>query len=312
MNHFFYVFVYSVVGVIAVFVCSLFFEGIDRKLAARMQNRIGPPIIQPFFDFWKLCHKERIIPAAASPLFKLMPYLTVGFAFLGSILIVNAASFDMRVSGDLIIIVYLLAMPTLMLALGGYASGNPYGAMGASRSLLLLFAYKIPMITAVFLIAFKIGTFSLSEIIQFQNERGLPLLFTYPSIFFAGILYLVSIPAVVGVVPFDIAEAKTEIIYGSLIEYSGLYLALMRLSKSILCFALLYLASLLLFTFTLASQPIFQVFFSFVFALVLLVVTISIPRNLFARIKINQAYRFFRNISIILTTISIIFILVGY
>ncbi|MBE0512770.1 NADH-quinone oxidoreductase subunit H, partial [Candidatus Bathyarchaeota archaeon] len=114
---------------------SLLFEGIDRKLHARMQNRIGPPVIQPFYDFVKLFGKERIVPeSAASLIFTTVPVIAAICAVLGGMIPLITALFRVSLVGDLILILYLLTMPSLMIILGGSSSGNPFGAIGFSRS----------------------------------------------------------------------------------------------------------------------------------------------------------------------------------
>ena len=124
-------------GFLFCFVAGLLLCGIDRKLVARMQKRVGPPVLQPFYDFFKLCGKETIIPTAASKTTFLAAPI-VGFAALVVIqLFIPIRGFTpFAVLGDIadvIVILYLLLIPAIATIMGGAASGSPYAGVGLSR-----------------------------------------------------------------------------------------------------------------------------------------------------------------------------------
>ena len=124
-------------GFLFCFLSGLLLCGIDRKLVARMQKRIGPPVLQPFYDFFKLCGKETIIPAAANrTVFLLAPL--VGLAGLVVIqLFIPIFRFSaFKGIADVIVILYLLLIPALAVILGGAASGSPYAGVGLSREMV--------------------------------------------------------------------------------------------------------------------------------------------------------------------------------
>ena len=121
-------------GCLFVGAMGLLLSGIDRKVLARMQKRVGPPIIQPLYDFLKLLGKETIVPKAANrKVFLGAP--VVGFAAL----VVTAALIPVlgyrafEGSADLIVLLYLLTIPAVALIIGGSSSGNPYAGIGISR-----------------------------------------------------------------------------------------------------------------------------------------------------------------------------------
>jgi formate hydrogenlyase subunit 4 len=312
-------------GVILVFalcplivVISLIFEGIDRKLHARLQNRIGPPIIQPFYDFFKLFGKERIIPENASAsIFAIAPILAVICAIIGVLIPFISTLFRVNFVGDLILVIYLLSMPSLMIMIGGAASGNPFATIGFSRTITMLICYEVPFVLSIGLIVFKTG-FSVTSysIIAAQEIAGMPLAFSHISMALAAAAFLLCIPIAVGVLPFDLSEAKTEIAHGSLVEYSGPYLALMKMSKSILAFALAFLAATLFFNIPALNSnhflgPLSDLVANLPVALIIMLLTITFPRTLLARAKPRQALKFYWSIPIILIVIATALNIIG-
>ncbi|MEM2669457.1 MAG: NADH-quinone oxidoreductase subunit H, partial [Candidatus Bathyarchaeia archaeon] len=118
---------------------SLLFEGLDRKIHARMQKRIGPPVIQPFYDLIKLFSKEKIAPATSSArVFETMPMIAAATSLLGASILLSGILYGSSIIGDLILVMYLLAMSSIALMVGGSASGNPYGAVGFSRKMSMM------------------------------------------------------------------------------------------------------------------------------------------------------------------------------
>lgn len=298
---------------------SLLFEGVDRKLHARLQNRIGPPIIQPFYDFFKLFGKERIVPENASAsIFTIAPIFAVICAVLGALIPVIATLFRLDLVGDLILVIYLLAMPSLMMMIGGSASGNPFATIGFSRAITMLMSYEVPFILSIGLIFFKteLSVTTLSIIVA-QETVGMPLVFSYVSMALAAATFLMCIPIAAGTLPFDLSEAKTEISHGSLVEYSGPYLALMKMSKSILAFALCFLAATLFFNLpAISSDPILGPLSDFALNLmvtsILMFVTVTLPRTMFARAKPKQTLKFYWTVPLITVIIATIFNIVGF
>lgn len=260
-------------------------EYMDRKFYARLQNRVGPPWFQPFADFVKLMAKEEIIPEQANPaMFRIMPILAMT-ATVTAILYIplwkTSALFSF--SGDVIVVIYLLTIPTLTYFLGGWYSTSLYSKIGAVRSLTQLFAYEVPLLMSILAPALLAGTWSLGEMAKFYTAH--PWCWPFNMIGFA-----VSIAALLGKlekVPFDIPEAETEIVAGTFTEYSGRLLGLFRLSldmEAIVCSALLaavYLPFWLGFCGPCA-------FVLFIIKILFIIAILSILRTLFARLRIDQ------------------------
>jgi len=301
----------------AVFFLSLLFEGIDRKVHARMQKRIGPPIIQPFYDFIKLLNKERIVPVTASSrIFTAVPIIAAAASILGATIPLASLIYKTGVGGDLILVLYLLAMSSVMVMVGGSSSGNPYGAVGFSRKMTMLIAYEVPMLISIVSLSLNYNSLAYYDVVSAQIMAKLLLAFTRPSIAVAAATFLLCIPAAADAVPFDIPEAKTEVIHGSLVEYSGPYLALIKLAKDASNFALTLLAATLFFYLPAlfegyVSLGLGAVFLSLVVALIFLLLTVTVPRTIFARLKIGQAFKFYWLIPLLLSILSMALSILG-
>ncbi len=138
-----YIFLFP--GLLFLFIYALFFEFLDRKIAARMQHRIGPPFFQPFADFIKMLGKEVINPKGvdqnvfdAAPLVALAAVITAYFY----IPIIGNSPFGFQ--GDLVLVLFLLSVPTIVLLILGWLSRNIFSAMGGIRAITQMFIYEVP------------------------------------------------------------------------------------------------------------------------------------------------------------------------
>lgn len=284
-----------------VVVVSLLFSGVDRKLHARMQQRVGPPLIQPFYDMVKLIHKERIVPLTSSPsIFVSATVMAATMALLGASIALTNVFTGTSFMGDIILILYLLVITSILMMIGGSSSGNPFAAVGFSRKMTLLIGYEVPLLISVILVSAKTG-FSLSyhSIISQQVQMGALLAASSPSMAVSALIFMLCIPASVGVVPFDLSEAKTEIAHGSFIEYGGLYLALLKMAKDITSFTMSFLGLTLFFYLPaviqghVALNPWSTIGVCIAGSMVVAFLTITLPRTVSARAKLGQALKFY-------------------
>jgi len=260
-------------------------EYFDRKLYARLQNRIGPPWFQPLADFFKLMGKEEVIPEEANPrIFKLMPIFAVASAVtaffyipLGSV----KGLFDFK--GDIIIVLYLLTIPTLALFLGGWYSTSLYSKLGAVRSITQLFAYEVPLFISILAPALLADTWSLEGITTFYSTH--PWYWVFNLLGFA--IALIAMLGKLEKVPFDIAEAETEVVAGTLTEYSGRLLGLFKLALNIetIVGASLLAAVFLPFGFHLGPDIGFILY---ILKVLFIIALMSLSRTVFARLRIDQ------------------------
>ena len=278
-------------GFILTAVLGLIASWIDRKVTARIQYRKGPPFFQPFIDIIKLLGKETLIPSGASKaMFVVAPVLGFGSVVIVSTLLwVNNSNLFNSFLGDIIVVIYLLAIPSISIMIGGFASGNPLARIGSSREMKLLLAYELPFVLAILVPIIKSGfSLKLSDILSFQAQNG--AFAEYASGILALIVCVLVMQAKLGLVPFDIAEAETEIMAGPIIEYSGTGLALFRLMKNMLLFTLPFFL-IILFLGGLNFNGI-NILYSVIKYVVLLVIIVLI-RNTNPRVRIDQAMRFF-------------------
>ncbi|MFH1791029.1 MAG: complex I subunit 1 family protein [Candidatus Omnitrophota bacterium] len=283
---------YAIVfGFLMTAVVGLLASWIDRKVTARVQYRVGPPLTQPLTDIIKLLGKETIVPKGASEIaFLGAPVLGLAGVILVSTLIwMNMLNPGESFIGDIIVAVYLLTIPSMSIIMGGFASRNPLASIGASREMKLVLSYELPFILAVAVPVIKSGySIKLGEIISFQAAHGA----------FAGswsgalalIIAVMCVQAKLGLVPFDAAEAETEIVSGVMIEYSGTALAIFRLMKNMLLCTLPFFLIILY----LGGMKFGGVDFLWdALKYVLLVAVATVIRNTNPRVRVDQATGFF-------------------
>lgn len=206
---------------------SLLFEYIDRKIVARMQARVGPPLYQPLADLIKMLGKEVIDPSGVDRVvFDAAPIIALAAVMTAFLYIPIVADSPFAFQGDLVVILYLLSIPTMALFLIGWLSRNIYAAVGGIRAVTQLFIYEVPFFLVLLTPALMAGTWSLSEIARWQQGHAWFALLQ-PIAF---IVALVCLQAKVERTPFDIPEADTELVAGPWTELTGRRLAVMHLA----------------------------------------------------------------------------------
>jgi formate hydrogenlyase subunit 4 len=285
-------------------VFSMLYRGIDRKLVAHMQGRVGPPIVQPFRDVQKLMMKESIIPdGAVSWLFKAAPFICL---ITSALLLLYIPLFGLPALlggfGDALLVVYLLILPSLALAVGGFASSSPYATVGAQREMVTLMSLEFPLAIAIVSLGWRIGRVTTADPFMFSTIAEHPIWSLVGPLGIVGALILVFTLMVVtsgkgAKVPFDAAEAETEIAGGILVEYSGRNLCLFYIADIIKAFAMASLVVALFIPYNLSPligigtpvlAGIVDGLFFLVKVLAVMFIGISLIRTAMARFKISQ------------------------
>lgn len=268
---------------------SLALEFVDRKLYARLQHRKGPPWFQPLADMIKLCAKEDIVPREASrrffvyaPIFSLASAMTA-FLYIPLWRAHSLHSFY----GDIIVVLYLLTIPTLTFFIGGWYSTSLYARLGAVRAITQMFAYEVPLFIGLLSPMLLANTWSISEAALFYHGR--PWLWAANAIGF--IVALVALLGKLEKTPFDIPEAETEIVAGTFTEYSGRLLAFFRMTLDIELLAGASLLAAIFFPFGL-GLPAAVAFVVYVAKVLFIVALLSVCRSIFARLRIDQMVQF--------------------
>ena len=282
---------------------------VDRKVTARVQWRVGPPWYQPIADILKLLGKETILPRTASKL----TFLSAPVIGLAGVTLVSTFLWIMNIApersfiGDLIVVLYLLTLPSISIVIGGFASGNPIASLGASREMKLILGYELPFVLALLVPIIKSGgMIRIGQLLSYQAANG--AFATSPSGVLALIVAIISMQAKLGLVPFDVAEAETEIMGGAFVEYSGTPLAIFKLTKAMMLFTL---PVFLVVTFMGGINIGFPSIIVGVLKYVLLLVLITLIRNTNPRVRVDHAVRFFWGPMTVIAGLAVILALFG-
>ena len=280
----------------------------DRKITARVQFRKGPPLLQPFYDFFKLLLvKETILPKHGSrSVFLLAPLLGVfGATMAGLFILLPLFGIETGFRGDIIVIFYLLTLPSFSYIIGSLDSGNPLAAVGASREMKLIISYELTFLLVVAAVIMKSGQqFDMNSIIETQ-QTGRPFIGSISGVllFVAGVF---CIQAKLALVPFDMPEAETELASGIYIEYSGPPYAMIKLAKYIMFFILPAFIVAILMN---GMNPGINIVW-FILKILGVVLLLTLIRNTNPRLKIKQASGFFliwMNLLVIIALVLIAF-----
>lgn len=189
--------------------------GVDRRITARLQSRLGPPILQPFYDVGKLLGKEALMSSHWRLAFCSFIYLTGAVA--------AATLFFLR--ADLLLIFFVQAVGAVFLVIGAFCVPSPYSQLGAHRELMQIIAYEPLLILVIVGIYLATGSFKIEAVYTLEQ----PLLLQLPLLF---VVLGFALTIKLRKSPFDISashHAHQEIVRGVYTEYAGPYLALVEL-----------------------------------------------------------------------------------
>jgi len=303
------IFILKIVGALIIaflgIMIGLFYKGVDRKLAAMMQSRVGPPIRQPFLDFFKLMVKENIVPENAVPwVFNGAPVLAL-VSTITILYYIPLASFPALLgdSGDLILIAYLLVIPATALVAGGFSSGSTYASIGAQREMVMMMSYELPLVTTIIALGWRLNlAYPGLNVFSLEVLSANPIWGLVGPLGFIGALFLlftlaIVTPAELTIVPFDIPEAETELAGGILVEYSGRNLALFELANAVKMIVMAALTVVLFFPYNISHlfsisgtlAAVVDILFFFIKLFVVIFFEATFIRVAVARLKIDQA-----------------------
>lgn len=223
--------------------------GIDRKFTAWMQGRVGPPLLQPFYDIFKLFRKEYLVVTVYQNIYIVM--FLVFIIFSGSLFFAGS---------DLLLVIFILTLAGVFFALAGFAVNSPFCHTGAEREIIQMMSYD-PMLIVLAMGMYTVtGSFNVTEIYVFGRE-GNHIIYYLPFVF-AGYVYILTIKFRKS--PFDISlshHAHQELVKGLATEFSGRYLAFIEIAhwyENILLLGLVYL--FFSYNIAVASTAVFTVY----------------------------------------------------
>ena len=208
--------------------------GVSRKVKARLLMRIGPPLLQPYVDIWKLMHKEMVLAHNASWVYRIAPYVVFAVTWVAAALVPTyCTNLLFSWSADLIVIVALMGTARFSLALAGMDVGTAFGGIGSSREMLIASLAEPAMILIVFTIALIAGTTQLSTIAELFTHAPVGLRVSLG----LGLLALICVAVAENArIPIDNPATHLELTMvheAMILEYSGRHLAVIEAAASL-------------------------------------------------------------------------------
>ncbi len=214
--------VYVLINLVIFLALAPLFEGIVRKITAKVQSRMGPPVVQPYYDIIKLLGKENLV--AGNWAFTLAPMMS----FAAVLSVICFIPFGYKANfltqyADVITIIYLLVLGGVSILIGALASKNTFAMMGASREMVTMIMVEPVLAMTFFVGAMKAKSLGIDATVFSVLNSGYSW-----AVGLMLVLYLAALQAFVGKQPFDIAEAEQELLEGPYLEYSGPNYALFK------------------------------------------------------------------------------------
>lgn len=264
-------------------------EGVMRKVTATVQSRQGPPVWQPYYDLLKLLGKEDIESGESPAMQRFASWLSLAAILTVAVLVPMGTDPPLSGAADAYLLIYLLTLCGISTMLAGLAAGSTYSVVGMSREMMSLMTLEPLLAVAVVIGVVQVRSLRLDVVLNGSAyaSAGVPL---------GGILMLgaavLAFQALVGRLPFDIAEAETELMEGSLMEYSGPKLALFKFTQmaKLVVYGALVIA---LFVPWGSGLPLPLNFVALVAKLALLVLIVTLVAATHARYRIDQAIRYY-------------------
>jgi len=280
-------------GLLFAIPAAWFFLWVERKAVALMQGRIGPPFMQPFYDFIKLLGKDPPHrPGIAGMLMRVWPLIAVASS-AGAVGLLPVLPASGGFEGDLILLLALLEVPSMCIIAAGFSSGSIFGEIGSAREAVLSVSYNIVFLLAILSIAASQHTFSL---------EALALLPATPLRWLGVLALLVCLPAKLHLNPFSLPNAEQEIYSGPITEYAGPELAMWELSHGLEWVASVGLVATLAAPYIAVWWIAALIFVALSFAIVLL---LSVVASATARLQIDTTVRFYWQCTLIFAVLAV-------
>jgi len=277
-------------------------EGILRKLKALVHSRIGPPLLQPYWDILKLLGKDDV----RSPHSFLGPWPALASlaATLAAGLLVPIWGGSPFAGGDIILFIYLISFSSACIIISGMDSGSPYAFVGSAREMMTSFVVEPVLFIALITLALKTQSFRLAEMAMIQQVSGPSL-----SLIISGAALFLAIQAQLGKLPFDIPEAEGELMGGPFVETSGPTYAMFRwgfIARQVI-FALLLVQ--LFFPWPAGLSPLLT-FIIQTAKILVIILLVGVVDAVNPRLRIDQSLVYYFGV-VLAALVGLVFALVG-
>jgi len=276
-------------NIVLVLALAPLFEGILRKVTAKVQSRQGPPIRQPYYDLLKLLGKEDLESGESPAMQRFASWLSLAAILTLAVLVPMGTAPPLTEAADAYLLIYLLTLCGVSTMLAGLAAGSTYSLLGMSREMMSLMTLEPLLAVAVVIGVVQVRSLRLDAVLNGSA-------YAYAGVPLAGILMLgvaiFAFQALVGRLPFDVAEAETELMEGSMVEYSGPKLALFKFTQMA---KLVVYGTLLVSIFAPwgSGLPAPLNLVALLAKLLLLVLVVTLVAATHARYRIDQAIRYY-------------------
>ncbi|KNY29779.1 respiratory chain complex I subunit 1 family protein [Pseudobacteroides cellulosolvens] len=227
--------IYIIVQLLVILLIAPLISGIIKKVKALSQKRKGPPVLQLYLDIYKLLKKDTVISDTASWIFKVTPYINITTALLAGLLIpVSLKLTPIGFGGDVIFIIYILAMGRFFMTLAGLDTGSTFGGMGSSREMAISSMIEPTLLVSVFTVGLISKSTSIHSMMETLSFIGMNIL--QPVYILCFLAMIIVIIAETCRIPVDDPATHLELTMvheAMLLEYSGRHLALMELGAAV-------------------------------------------------------------------------------
>ncbi len=226
---------YIAIQLVLIILMAPFVNGVIKKVKALTQKRKGAPVLQMYFDLFKLIKKNTVVSETSSWIFKAAPYVVFSTSAVAALLVPATTMLTPEgFPGDIILLVYLLALGRFFMTLAGLDTGSTFGGMGSSREAMISSLMEPSILVSVFTAGLVAGTTSVPGIMRVTKEMGLPL--AEPVFIMVFLAIVIIIIAETSRIPVDDPATHLELTMvheAMILEYSGRHLALMEWGASI-------------------------------------------------------------------------------
>ncbi|MBI3811659.1 MAG: NADH-quinone oxidoreductase subunit H [Nitrospirae bacterium] len=303
----------TVVQMIVALLASPFIVGLIRKVKAHLQCRQGPGWLQPYYDLAKLFRKDVVVSTHTSWIFTATPYILFSSTLTAVLLVpIFLSKVPLNFAGDIITVVYLLALGTFFLMLAGLDAGSAFGGMGSSREAIVASLTEPAMILSIFAVGLTAGSTNLSTIVHKTALLQGIVTDPPPHLMALAALFIVTL-AETGRVPVDNPATHLELTMiheAMILEYSGRYLALIEWASALKLLLFLTLISNVFAPWGIATErtPVWMAFGVAVWLVKVsgLAVLIGLIESMFAKLRLFRVTDFL-GLAFILSLLAIIF-----